>query len=170
MCALVSRSTVDRRRRRSQNTRCPFCPIHDAIGTPDQLLGIEHGPDAGRDDQLRVIHVDQGARIRQDHTGHALDVFPALRVHEQIEELISPVAAYRVFVATMSDQPTRDLLQPAVASGVPVQVIHSLEMVKIGKHDGRSPAMAFGERHGLRKAVIEQDPTGQACPRVVRPV
>ena len=82
-------------------------------------------------------------------------------------ELVAAEARHRVFGAHAALQALRHLAQQQVTCRVAVQVVHGLEAIEIQVEHGGAPAMAARRVEHLRKAVLEQQPVGQASEGVV---
>ncbi len=104
---------------------------------------------------------------RQDQLfGDAGRVARVGQPHQQQHELVAALAADGVVLAHPRAQPTRDLLQHAVANRMAEGVVDRLEPVEVEVQQ-RALVAAVDLRQRLRQAVLEQQAVGQAGQWVV---
>ena len=79
--------------------------VHGGVGALDEsiagsaILRVDGDAYARFDDKLAVADRDGLGDVGGHQAGDSFDVFLALRIHQQVEELIAAIAAHRIFIA-----------------------------------------------------------------------
>src|SRR3954454_23293019 len=144
-----------------------FCLVERGIGGSEEVLdaslpGRGCDAEAGRDrDRITVRREDRDGLDRRPRplgqAGAALGV--GSRQHEH--ELLATPAARDVALSHGGAEGEGELLQHLVAEGMPVGVVHALEVVEIGNHDAYLVVDPRGASELRSEGLLEPPPIRQ---------